>query len=123
MKKNIIFFGIAIVLLGGLFFYIKSSNSPVAQVEPTNISFQLKIVNRKLVSGLPTLQVKEGDNVTIRITVDEPEELHLHGYDKSIDLEKDVEGSLTFTANLSGAFPYELEKSKTEIGTLEVFPK
>lgn len=65
----------------------------------------------------------EGDNVEIKITVDEDEELHLHGYNKMVDLTSGKAGKLDFVANLTGRFPYELEHSKTEIGALEVSPK
>ena len=65
----------------------------------------------------------EGDNITIKITSDQEEELHIHGYDNSVDLQKDIPAQLSFTANITGRFIYELEKSETEIGVLEVLPK
>jgi hypothetical protein len=81
------------------------------------------VKNRKLVSGPAILTAIQGDDVTIKITADEDEELHLHGYDKAVDLEKDKPAELHFTANLTGNFPYELEHSSTEIGSLQVQPK
>ena len=86
-------------------------------------SFDLVIKNKKLVSGSDTLKVIEGNQVTINITSDGDEELHLHGYDKSIDLEANKPAKLEFNANLTGRFPFELEKSKIELGALEVQPK
>lgn len=136
MKLNQIVLIILSFLLTGLFLYFKAqSTSPAVQTtNPTTQvasssatvsekTFDLVVKNRKLVSGPETLQVTEGDQVTIYITADEEEEFHLHGYDKSVDLEKDKLATLTFTANLTGKFPYELEKSKTDIGSLEVMPK
>lgn len=131
--KPIIFLVLAVALLGGLFFAFKPQkqvqNPPANQdvvpviTESKAKTFELVVKSKKLVSGPETIKVTEGDEVVIKITSDEPEELHLHGYDKSVDLEKNIEAQLSFTANLTGRFPYELEKSKTDIGALEVLPR
>lgn len=86
-------------------------------------TFDLVIKDKKIVSGPVTINVTQGDEVTINITSDEAEEFHIHAYDNSVELEPDIQSTLTFTANLSGRFPFELENSKTEIGALEVQPK
>ncbi len=127
MNKNNLWFGlIGVLVLAGLFFLVKPKTPP--STSPTqNISqakeFNLVIQNKKIVSGAETLQVHEGDQITINVLSDEADELHIHGYDKSVDLEASISAQLTFTANLTGRFPYELEKSKTDIGALEVQPK
>src|SRR4051812_9360440 len=108
--KKAIFLTVAIIVIVGLFFIIKPK--PQTETQSGNKTFELVVIGRKLVDGQSVLQATEGDNVTIKITVDEPEELHLHGYDKHVDLEKGVQGELTFTANLTGRFPFELENSK-----------
>lgn len=141
MNRNLWIGAAAIIVLIGLFYILKpktnsisqftytpsSESTPSAQspsAQNSNVkTFDLVVQNRKLVAGPDTLQVTEGDEVTINITADEDEELHLHGYDKSVDLEASKAASLTFTADKSGRFPYELEHSKTEIGALEVQPK
>ena len=94
-----------------------------AETSTTTDAFALKVVDRKLVTGSGGLTAHEGDTVRITITVNEDEELHLHGYDKAIDLVKDIPNTLTFTANISGRFPFELEHSKTELGAVSVLPK
>ena len=131
--NNLLFVFLGVVALGGLFLLFKPQNKPqVSQtMQTTNPSptpekktkiFELVVKDKKLVSGESVLKVTQNDDVVIKITVDEEEELHLHGYDKSVDLEKDKQASLSFKANLSGRFPFELERSKTELGTLEVEP-
>jgi len=90
---------------------------------PSPKTFELVVEGKKLVSGPQTINVTEGDNITIKITSDQEEELHIHGYDNSVDLQKDIPAQLSFTANITGRFIYELEKSETEIGVLEVLPK
>lgn len=90
----------------------------------TNLNtFDLVIESKKVVSGPATIKVNQGDEVTIKITSDEAEEFHVHAYDNSVELEPNKEATLTFTADMSGRFPFELENSKTEIGVLEVQPK
>lgn len=132
--KPIVFLILAVVLLGGLLLLFKPQKQAQNLAEnktPTTTSlteskaktFEIMIKDKKIVSGPETIKITEGDEVVIKITADEDEELHLHGYDKSVDLEKDKSAKLSFTANLTGRFPYELEKSKTDIGALEVSPK
>ena len=130
------FLAAAILVLVGLFYLLKPkptsiSNSSPASTESTTSAqpssmiktFDLVVKGKKLVSGPDTLTVTEGDEVLINITSDEDEEFHLHGYDKSVDLQASSSAQLKFSANLTGRFPYELEKSKTAIGVLEVQPK
>lgn len=131
---------LGIILLGGLFLFFKPKNqtkpiqtniqenkvqaiSPSPTPESKIKTFELVVKGKKLVSGPATISVTQDDEVVIKITADEEEEFHIHGYDKFVDVEKDKQATLTFTANLTGRFPFELEHSKTEIGALEVQPK
>ena len=85
--------------------------------------FNLKVIDRVFTEGSGDITVHEGDVVSMTITVNEDEELHVHGYDKAVDLTKDTPSTLTFIANISGRFPFELEHSKTELGAFSVLPK
>lgn len=140
MKINPIFYVVAAVLvLGGLFFLFKpkqqvqapqttsttteQTTTPSPTPESKVKTFELVVENKKLVSGPETIKVNQGDELTIKITSDEAEEFHVHAYDNSVELEPGKQATLTFTANLSGRFPFELENSKTEIGAIEVQPK
>ena len=141
MKNNFpIFLIIGAIILGGLFFILKPKNelerpqsnlSPkekpvelsVTKKEDLSNVFTLVIKQKKLISGPTTIKVDQGEEVTINVTSDEAEEFHLHAYDNSVELEPNKQVALTFTAELSGRFPFELEHSKTEIGALEVQPK
>jgi FtsP/CotA-like multicopper oxidase with cupredoxin domain len=132
--KTPLFFVFCAIFLVGLFFLFKpqEKQTPVPQSTksektPTPVdtkkTFELIFKNKKLTSGDPDIKVQEGDEVTIKVVSDEAEELHVHGYNVFVDLEKDKPATLSFTANISGRFPYELEHSGTEIGTIEVQPK
>ena len=136
----VLYIAIAIIVLVGLFLIMRpkeqtdttkinpnidqvTNHSPQASPESNIKNFELVIKSKKLTSGPETLKVTEGDDVTITITSDEEDEFHLHGYDKSVDLEKDTPAQLSFTTNLTGRFVYELENSKVDMGALEVSPK
>lgn len=142
MKSNqLVYIALAIVLLAGLFFLFKpkqesqtqkippapqfqtQSASPSEQPESNIKTFELVIKQKELVSGSETLKINEGDQVVIKVTADEAEEFHIHGYDNFVDLLPNQQKELKFTANLTGRFIFELEKSKTDLGALEVSPK
>ncbi len=121
-----VYLAIAAILIGGLFLILKpkTSDAPNNQnTDPTHKIFTLQVKERKIVSGDGILKVTQGDHVVIKITADEAQEFHLHGYDRSVDLEKDKETEISFAADLTGRFVFELEESKTELGALEVNPK
>ncbi len=133
-SKTIIFIVIGVILAITAFVLLKPNNIVTkipqdltqkvdAIPESNNKVFELVVKDRKLVSGDATMKVNEGDNVVIKITVDEAEEPHLHAYDNSIELEKDEQGQISFVAKLTGRFPLELENSKVDIAVLEVMPK
>ena len=85
--------------------------------------FNLEIREKKFTSTLSTLHVYQGDHVIINVLSDEPEELYIYGYDKSAALEAGKESMLTFTADVTGKFTFELLGSGVEIGSLIVEPK
>lgn len=104
------------------------SETPLAGTEASlpqeaATQFELVVRGRRLVSGPAVLQVRQGEQVILRVTSDEADELHLHGYDLSLSLAPGERGSLVFVAEQSGRFEYELERSHTGLGVLEVAPR
>jgi FtsP/CotA-like multicopper oxidase with cupredoxin domain len=83
----------------------------------------IEIRGGRRVSGPAVVKVKQGDNVTLRITNDRVDELHLHGYNLHAPVTPGTPAVLTFTAKFSGRFTFELHKAEIEIGALEVYPK
>lgn len=116
--------GLAIVLVGVLFFIVSkvSHSSSALPVSPQK-HVVLTIHKNKLISGPDPITVTEGEIVTITIFADKTEELHLHGYNKMIELSASSPAVLRFVANLTGHFEYELEQEKVTIGALDVLPK
>jgi hypothetical protein len=70
------------------------------------------------------ISVQENDRVTLNVTVDKKEEIHLHGYD--IKFEATGAGDTvthTFTADKTGSFEIEIEDTSTPVGSLQVQPR
>jgi hypothetical protein len=66
------------------------------------------------------LRYTEDDTVRFRVTSEEPEEVHVHGY----DIAKDIPAGGTLTvSDITGIFEIEYEHAKEQIGQLRVDPK
>ncbi len=72
------------------------------------------------VVGDDRVSVRLGEQLTIRVVSDVAEEIHVHTYDRKVDLEPDVPGAITFTADIPGVHEVELEKSGLHLFSLEV---
>jgi hypothetical protein len=70
-------------------------------------AFKLDIKGGKPVGGVQDFKVKKGDKVTLVVTADAPDDIHVHG----VDIEKPVEpgkpATFRFTANIEGIFDIE----------------
>ncbi len=56
------------------------------------------------------------------VSSDVVDEVHLHGYDKSVDVTPGTPARLAFVASLPGRFEVELEDRALQIADLEVSP-
>ena len=94
-----------------------------ARAEPR--SFELAIHNGQRSGDVRTFAVEQGDEVTLRITADQPIEIHLHGYDIEQAASPGQGASMHFTARSTGRFPIEIHGPGKErvIGYLEVHPR
>lgn len=61
-----------------------------------------------------------GDTVTLLVTSDVDEEIHLHGYDISVDVVAGETAELTFEATIPGVFEVEFEGSGLLLLELEI---
>ena len=66
------------------------------------------------------VEVKVGDEVIIRATSDVAEEVHVHTYDKHLDLAPGVPAELTFKADIPGVHEVELENAHKQLFRLRV---
>jgi hypothetical protein len=67
------------------------------------------------------LRFKQGDRVRFRVRSDQPDEIHVHGY----DIEREVGPEavvVAFPATITGIFEIELHESEEQIAQLRVDP-
>lgn len=105
-----------------------SANGTVAARQHVGIDqrtrrFELRIKHGKLDSGESVIRLTEGDSVTLIVSSDTADELHVHGYNLHLQLRPNEPAGLSFVANLTGRFPYELHRANVELGVLEVYPR
>jgi FtsP/CotA-like multicopper oxidase with cupredoxin domain len=86
-------------------------------------SVEIKVHHGRLVAGPAVIKLKQGDQVTLRVTSDSNDELHVHGYDLHLNLIAGQPAQLSFTADHSGRFEYELHHAHTDLGAFEVYPR
>ena len=87
----------------------------------------LAIRKRELPKEQRVVAVRQGDDVTLRWTTDQPMTIHLHGYDIEKKLSPGPPVSMRFTARATGRFPIEIhahDPGKEQVlGYLEVHPR
>ncbi|MEJ7782751.1 MAG: hypothetical protein WKF99_09265 [Solirubrobacteraceae bacterium] len=99
-------------LLGG------TRNEPGAESEPVALEF----AGGEVVGGVETIEVTSGEELTMTVTSDVQEALHVHGVDLYEDLPPGEEVEVTFTPEAEGIFEIELHGSGTQLANLEVSP-
>ena len=93
------------------------------QAAPPSIKrFRLEVGEAGLISGPQVIRVRQGEDVEIALVSSIDDELHLHGYDRHLELKAGETAVLALTTNLSGRFEYELHDRHIELGALEVLP-
>ena len=93
------------------------TNAPPAQ----HRTFTVHVTGTK--ADVTELKAYQGDTLTITIAADKAEEIHLHGYDKQFGPAPGKPATLTFKADKTGTFEYEIEDSSTHLGNLVVEPR
>ena len=72
--------------------------------------------------GVRELRFDKGDDVRFRVRSDVAEEIHVHGFDKTKDVEAGKSVSFAFPAEFDGKYEVEMEGSGTQIASLEIQP-
>ena len=81
---------------------------------PEELEISVKLADGQLIPG--TIQVGQGDTVTLKFETDEPGEIHLHGYDIEKDIEPNVVVDLMFVADATGRFRITFHEASDEHG-------
>lgn len=69
-----------------------------------------------------TIKVQKGDTVYFRAKSASADELHIHGYDKYVELPAGKTVSYKFTADIDGVFEIELHGNGEKVAVLKVSP-
>ncbi len=72
------------------------------------------------VEGDRQAQVPVGEEVTVRVSSDVADEVHVHGYDRFADVAPGEVAELRFVADLAGVWEVELEEAGVQLLQLEV---
>ncbi len=92
-------------------------DDPVVAAEGT--VFDIGVAGGEVTGG-GRQKVTLGDTVTLRVTSDVADHIHLHGYDVMVDIAAGETAELTFDATIPGVFEVELEDSRTPLVDLEI---
>lgn len=71
----------------------------------------IDVVGGEPVGGAREERAALGEEVTLRVTADAPDEVHVHGYDLFADVGPGQPAEITFVADIPGQFEIELEQS------------
>jgi hypothetical protein len=72
--------------------------------------------------GIQRATVEQGKKVAIVVGSDVADHVHLHGYDKFVDVTPGKAARLVFVASIPGRFEVELEDRGLQIADIEVRP-
>jgi hypothetical protein len=117
LGRSLILAGVVLVLLVGLFVFLRPE--PRAG-SPRERTFELYVEDGVDPS---VFSVFEDDEVTFEVRSEDPAELHVHGYDVGLDVAPGERVAVSFGARLTGSFGIEDHRSGRELGALRVRPR
>lgn len=99
-----------------------SAPAPVTSTAPaaTGRTIEVALAGGQVQGGRRTEKVEVGEEVRIRAVSDVAEKLHVHTYDRRVELEPSQPIEVVFTADIPGRHGVEFEKSGRQALTLEV---
>jgi hypothetical protein len=92
------------------------SGSPAPELEQIDFA----IADGRAEPPLERVTVARGTTVRITVTSDQPDELHLHGYDLTAELVPGQAGVIEFVADQAGLFELETHESALVLLQLQV---
>jgi hypothetical protein len=95
----------------------RSSEPPAT---PARTVLAVTVRGGSVVEGSSRQRATVNEAVTIRVTSDVADEVHVHGYEKKFNVAAGQTGEVTFNANIPGVFEVEFERSHKQLFTMEV---
>jgi plastocyanin len=96
------------------------SNTADPSGEQADVTINVTVANGKVNPSGATIKAKAGQTVLVTAVSDAADELHIHGYDKELELSPGKPASVTFTANMKGTFEIETHESGKLVAKLVV---
>ncbi|MDX6284135.1 MAG: hypothetical protein QOH03_5206 [Kribbellaceae bacterium] len=96
------------------------SNTADPSGETADVTINVIVANGKVNPSGVSVKVKAGQTVLVTAVSDADEELHIHGYDKELELAPGKPNSVKFTADMKGTFEVETHKSGKLVAKLVV---
>ena len=88
----------------------EATAAPTVEATPTpdvGTTIEVEVSDGKPVDGVQRYRIDAGEAVTITVTGDTADELHIHGYDLLVRFAPGQPGTITFEANIPGVFEAE----------------
>ncbi|MGZ4648352.1 MAG: hypothetical protein ACXVYC_18745 [Blastococcus sp.] len=97
-----------------------SSGSASGASDAATQRLEVTVAHGKASGNTGRVKVATGTAVTLVVTSDTADEVHVHGYDLHADVKPGGAARITFPATISGIFEAELESRKLQILELTV---
>jgi plastocyanin len=94
--------------------------STTTPVPPAGQQLAVQVAGGKVTGDTGRVPVPVGDHVTLTITSDVADEVHVHCYDRTTALTPGTPAELTFDATIPGVFEVELHEAGTVLLSLQV---
>jgi heme/copper-type cytochrome/quinol oxidase subunit 2 len=97
-----------------------SSSGSAAPSSAAARRIEVQVAGGQATGDTGRVPVPIGEEVTLSVTGDAPDEVHVHGYDLTAELVPGTPVELTFAATVPGVFEVELHDAGTVLLTLQV---
>lgn len=103
-----------------------SASASASPSQSADASAEGTVIEINLIAGKPepkldlNQEFKKGDTVTVQVTTDKAYEIHIHGYDYTLDAKPGEVVTKTFVLDKSGSYEVEVEETGKLIFNLVV---
>jgi hypothetical protein len=94
--------------------------APADPASATGRRIEVEVTGDRVSGDTGRVVVPAGEQVTLAVTSDVADEVHVHGYDLTAEMVPGEPEELTFTATIPGVFEVELHDAGTVLLSLQV---
>jgi plastocyanin len=97
-----------------------STSSAAASASATGQRIEVEVAGGQVSGDTGRVPVTAGEQITLVITSDVADEVHVHGYDLEAELSPGQPAEIAFDATIPGVFEVELHEAGTQLLSLQV---